>query len=739
MSNMTLEELASHFTGAKRTGRNSFQCKCPAHDDKKASLTITEEKGKLLLHCHADCKTEEVLAAVGLNFKDISDYQEPDWRKKLEYFYKKKIETVYDYKTEKGEYLYSKVRFEGKVIRNVTIDYENDTFVSKIDKKKQTLYKLPEVIKAVKTRKPIFIVEGEKDVETLRKLGYVATTSGAVDTWNKKFAQYFIGANVVIMPDNDKPGEELKNKIIRDLRHYAHSIRCVKTSETLKGDVSDYIIKEKHTKEELEKLIRSAEPLYAEWVYMRGKGENKTQHINAGILVENLSESMNYLIVRRPDEEKDDFYMYENGVYNKCNRNQVKSYIMKYIPMSLVSDNLLNNVYNMLLCQGSKICSFNELDAEEKYINFRNGLYNLSTRKLEEHTPSVYSTTQIACEYNPSNHYKPTFNKYINDLCTDEEGEMDESKKAVLQEYGGLLLSNVNVYRTKLCLVLWSLLGNTGKSQFIKLLSELLGENKIVNIPIQNMNEQSKFALGSIPGSRIICVGDQTSSEIKDSSIFKQLTGGDSIQFEKKTKQPFNFTYPGGIIIACNNLPTFTDDKGGHLFERLCVVPCTNTIDQERRDSQLLDKILKEKEAVFNWFLEGLHRLINNHYKVTKSEACEKALNEYREKLDTVYRFLSEFYIVTGNNYDMVKKTEFENAYIKWCEKNEYKHVNKQNIKDRMESNGCRVKKARYKEHAGVMVYCNVKEKDTEFQEVEKVRQELEEQGNYETLSIPFE
>ncbi len=154
MSNMTLEELASHFTGAKRTGRNSFQCKCPAHDDKKASLTITEEKGKLLLHCHADCKTEEVLAAVGLNFKDISDYQEPDWRKKLEYFYKKKIEAVYDYKTEKGEYLYSKVRFEGKVIRNVTIDYENDTFVSKIDKKKQTLYKLPEVIKAVKTRKP---------------------------------------------------------------------------------------------------------------------------------------------------------------------------------------------------------------------------------------------------------------------------------------------------------------------------------------------------------------------------------------------------------------------------------------------------------------------------------------------------------------------------------------------------------------------------------------------------------
>ena len=54
---MTLQELAGHFEGAKRTSGNSYQCKCPVHKDKKASLTISEKNNTLLLCCHAGCDT----------------------------------------------------------------------------------------------------------------------------------------------------------------------------------------------------------------------------------------------------------------------------------------------------------------------------------------------------------------------------------------------------------------------------------------------------------------------------------------------------------------------------------------------------------------------------------------------------------------------------------------------------------------------------------------------------------
>ncbi|MCP1110327.1 hypothetical protein [Ohessyouella blattaphilus] len=95
---------------------------------------------------------------------------------------------------------------------------------------------------------------------------------------------------------------------------------------------------------------------------------------------------------------------------------------------------------------------------------------------------------------------------------------------------------------------------------------------------------------------------------------------------------------PGAIAIACNNLPSFTDDKGGHIFERLIIMPCEHVIPTDKRDSFILDKMLKEKSAILNWFLEGLERLRGNEYKLTKARACEEAGKAY---MDTQVRAFS--------------------------------------------------------------------------------------------------
>lgn len=721
---MTLHELVSHFEGVKRINSTSYQCKCPVHRDEKASLTVSSRGSRLLLHCHAGCDTKVILEAVGLSFRDLGNYTRPQWRERLEFGQKKKIEAVYDYRDEKGRYLYSKVRFAGKEIRYVTVDEKADTYQYCKPKEFATLYRLPELIRAIRAGYPVYLVEGEKDVDTLRDLGYTATTAGGVNDWKKEYAPYFTGAQVVILPDNDEPGLKLKDQIIKDLKHYAHSIRWTITSSEPKGDVTDYLKKEGHSKDELKELISTVPNIGAPWLYYTGKGEKQTLRINAGLLADSISRGLDYLIVRRPDEEKDDFYLYKYGVYKKCNRNMVKSIILRYMVPSMASDSMVNNVYGLLMCQERKICTFRDLDTDEHYINLKNGLYNIRTRQLEPHTPRLYSTIQLNCEYHPEETSCPVFMHFMEDLCSNQDGEVDKEKMAVIQEYVGIVLSNIRVYKTKLCLVLLSFLGNTGKTQLLNLVIELLGSTNVANIPIQNMNEESKFALGGIIGKRLISVGDQTSSEIKDSSIFKQLTGGDDVKVEKKGKQPFNYKYPGGIMIACNNLPTFRDDKGGHLFERLCVVPCINSIEQERRDSELLDKILKEKNAVFLWFLEGLHRLISNGYKVTKSRACEAAVKEYRSEMDTVFRYLSEFYIITGDSHDMVSKPVFDDNYIAWCHRNDYNHVNRQNIKKRMEANGCPANQGRIDGKAGVMVYRNLREKSEDFHMVTEYEQQ---------------
>lgn len=708
---MTLQELLPHFKVSRKIGPASYQCECPVHYDNKASLTLSEKNGKILLHCHAGCATRDILEAVGLSFRDLGELKQTSWRERLEKSKGKPIEAVYDYRDEKGMYLYSKVRFEGKDIRYITVDQANGQYSYCKLAGRATLYDLPVLLRAIQAGVEVYIVEGEKDVETLKKLGLTATTAGGAQDWRRAYARYFTGAKVTVLPDNDKPGLRLKDEIVHDLKYFAHSVRWVITSQEEKGDVTDYLTKEGHTKEELLALIGAEKAKAAPWIYVDDKQRVK---INADLLADGISRGLPYLIVRRPEEDKDDFYIYEGGVYRKCNRNKVKSLIRRYVPVGMASDNLINNVYNLLLCQERNICTFRDMDTDETYINLKNGLYNLKTGSLEPHTPKLYSTLQLNCEYHPENNYRPVFDRYMSDLCSDRDGRVDREKMAVIQEYVGLILSNVRVYRTKLCLVLWSLLGNSGKTQLLNLMGELLGTDKVANIPIQNMNEASKFALGNILGKRLISVGDQTGSEIRDSAMFKQLTGGDAVQVEQKNKQPYSYVFPGGIVIACNNLPGFQDDKGGHVFERLCIVPCVNTIEQDRRDGELLDKMLKERDAIFNWFLEGLHRLIQNRYKVTKSESCEQAVGEFRERLDTVYRFLVEYYTVTGNRADMVLKSDFDKKYTEWCLLNETRPVSKQNIKDRMEANGCPVDKANLEGKRGVMVYRNLRGKDFE-------------------------
>ena len=65
----------------KLKGRNgSWTARCPAHEDRGPSLSITEkEDGRILLHCHAGCDVFRVVQAVGL---DLSDLFPPDEKRR---------------------------------------------------------------------------------------------------------------------------------------------------------------------------------------------------------------------------------------------------------------------------------------------------------------------------------------------------------------------------------------------------------------------------------------------------------------------------------------------------------------------------------------------------------------------------------------------------------------------------------------------------------------------------------
>lgn len=122
----------------------------------------------------------------------------------------------YDYTDADGELAYQVRRHEPK--RFSQWRYQNGEWLPGLLRCPRLLYRLPEVLSA-----PIvFIVEGEKDVESLRDMGFVATTcSGGAGKWNHENDHYFVAREVIVIPDNDRPGLTHARDVAAGLLPYA--------------------------------------------------------------------------------------------------------------------------------------------------------------------------------------------------------------------------------------------------------------------------------------------------------------------------------------------------------------------------------------------------------------------------------------------------------------------------------------------------------------------------------------
>lgn len=684
---MDIQTIAGRFSQVRWRGDSSFTCSCPCHEDSRPSLTVTQKNGKLLFHCFAGCSYDDIISAVGLSPEPAGTWQRRmaygvSGQENKEYAF----DTEYRYTDEHGRYLYSKVRLRaadgGKTMRFAVID--RDSYSYDIPKER-TLYNLPQLIRAVKEGYTVWYVEGEKDVETLRRLGCTAVTAGGASDWRPEYARYFKGARVNFLQDNDEAGEKLREKVVRDLMRYAFSVVWTTTSQAEHGDVTDYI-SEGHSMEDVKALIKQAaengQHRNPPWFH----SENDRVRVNSSLLADGIKKNEMYFILRNPTDDRDTVYIYGGGIYKPYSNNMLDGMIGEYIPSAHCTVNNIGNTRKMLLTKGGHVRSHEDVNSDERYINFKNGLYDIGSRRLLPHDPDVICTTQLDCEYDAEKKMAPVFGRFMNELCRDVNGNTDETKKRRLQEWFGLIISNIPVYRVKKCLILFSALGNTGKSQLVRLLTELLGMDNCSSVAMQQLAE--RFHTSYLFGKRLNAVGDQQYADIGTSSIFKQLTGGDPILCEQKGKQAFSYTYRGALVYACNDLPGFTDDKGEHLFERMDIVRCNYVVPEEERDPELLQKMLRERSAIVNWALEGLHRLIERGYRFTECRECAEVLEEYRENMDTVRRFLNSHYRITGDKTDRRRKTQLEAEYEDWCNAEGVHPVGKRNIRTRLEKNG---------------------------------------------------
>ena len=69
---MSADTLLSKLDKVKRTGKDRWSARCPAHDDKGPSLSVREtEDGRILVHCFAGCSVHEIVQAAGIELGDL--------------------------------------------------------------------------------------------------------------------------------------------------------------------------------------------------------------------------------------------------------------------------------------------------------------------------------------------------------------------------------------------------------------------------------------------------------------------------------------------------------------------------------------------------------------------------------------------------------------------------------------------------------------------------------------------
>lgn len=293
MATSPVNDLLSRLEAVTPAGDGQWKARCPAHDDRNPSLSITAgDDGTALVRCWAGCETESICTAVGLSLADLfpdrpgatSSRPAPAKReRKADATFSTCNEALRELDRREKRKGRQRVRLwtyhdAGGVPVGVVVRYETpDGSKAVIPISRQPdgqwsirampeprlLYQLPTMAGAER----VYVTEGEKAADAIISLRLVATTSpGGCKAASKADWSPLAGKQVIILPDADEPGERYAEEVIRLLSSLTPTptIKVVRLPGLPAGGDAVEWIEAGGTRDDLTQLVESAEPIEPE-------------------------------------------------------------------------------------------------------------------------------------------------------------------------------------------------------------------------------------------------------------------------------------------------------------------------------------------------------------------------------------------------------------------------------------------------------------------------------------------
>lgn len=726
---MKFEEITDKFEIDKKSKRvDRVQAKCPCHDDKNASLTISHKGDKTFLYCHAGCETNDILESVGLKMSDLFD-KPLEINEEKKSAFEKDIEAIYKFYDENGDLAYEKIRKKGKkFLHRRYIDGETvwgmeegiytETFPGSkswsikerpgakkayYPGQEQLLYNLPNVIKGIKEEQTIFITEGEKDSDSLITRGLIATTTSIGATkgdlgkkWPSRFNSFFKGANVVLLPDNDEPGKRFMEHIAIELKNIANNIKIVELPDlSKKEDITDWL-EYGNDIYDLQALVKRTD----EFIEFKGNiiydynwsdvgnaerlislhGKDIKFNVNSGkwyvwngvnweldnsFKVENLYRT----VLRRFQNAIPNINISDDEIATKKQQEKAKSFVLRN-----ETDGKIKSVLNQ--AKTFKGINFMESDKDDYLFNTPNGTINLRDLSQKKHDRKDLITQCSNYSFNRENDKCPNWIAFLNRIFCGDQELINYVQKAVGYSLTGDM--------SEQCLfMLWGG-GANGKSTFVKALEDIMGSYaatiKGETLMEKNGQDGARGDLARLTNKRVVIASELQEGQVFNEPLLKVLSAGETLPVRFMYQEEFMLKPKFKLWIMTNKKPKVKGNDHG-IWRRWRMIPFKYKFTEKEKDPNFYEEKLKsELEGILLWAITGYQMWKEQGFEAPK-EVME-AVEDYKMDMDQVARFIEDCCKV-GEGYECTGSAMYD-EYINWCiaEGENYKMTNHKLARD---------------------------------------------------------
>lgn len=328
---------------------------------------------------------------------------------------------------------------------------------------------------------------------------------------------------------------------------------------------------------------------------------------------------------------------------------------------------------------------------ESYCVGFKNGVMNWRTGKFvryEDATDAaIFRYFDVA--FNPLAD-TAFVDGVISDWC-----QGDTTKKAMLYELAGCCF-----YSDKPIKKWWAIEGkaDTGKSTFLRLLRDVIGEENVGSTPIQNLKDSN--AIAELIDKPVNIVDDGSSKFTTDLSNLRRIIQGDEMQVKLLYQNRFTVRIESRMVFVFNKIPRFRDDNDA-TAKKMLVIDFNRVYSDDEKDTDLINKLTTEenKEAFVLLATNAMNGVLLRNLTFTASEESKRIISQIIEESDQFVSFVAD---TISEDYDWKKfldgkkTSDVYEDFRKWADAEGYQSplIRKQFTERCCKESGAKVRKS---------------------------------------------